>query len=62
MGTKSVNVRETTNLEGFKPALKINVEMKTKYIYAKEKRIRPGAGPKPCTNEDSPTILQTKSL
>lgn len=62
MGTRSVNVKETTSLERFRPILNINMEMKPKHIYAKEKRIRFGAGPKPSTGEGSPTILQTKSL
>lgn len=58
MGTRSVNVRETTSLETFRPVLNVNVEMKTKHIYAKEKRIRSGAGPKPSTSEASLTMLQ----
>lgn len=59
---KSVNVRETISLERFRLLLNINVELKTKYSYAKEKRIRPGAVPKPSASEGSPTILQGKSL
>lgn len=62
MGTISVNVRETNSLEGFRPILNTNMEMKTKHIYVKEKRIRPGAGLKLSSSEGSPTMLRAKSL
>lgn len=58
MGSRSVNVKETGSFKRFKPVLNINVEIKTKRIYAKEKRIRSH----PSTGEGSPTMLQAESV
>lgn len=57
-----MNVKETSSFKRFKPVLNINVAIKTKHIYAKEKKIRPGTDPMPSTGEGSPTILQVESL